>query len=87
MVLILLVAVTWDLAICVFIGVYAFSLMYSFATIYFEERIDHQHQKRSDFDMLITLSFIEVFIFHPVVFWGSIIRNIDLIREKKAGVS
>lgn len=76
-------AINWIVALSLLLGVFGFSLMYSLATIYFEERVYHQYQKRSDFLKLVVLSFVEFFMFHPFIVLGSILGNFDLIRGKK----
>lgn len=77
-------AVDWVVACSLLIAVYCFSLMYSLGTIYFEERVYHQYQKKRDFIRLVSLSFVEFFLFHPIIVLGAILGNFDLLRRKKS---
>ena len=70
-------------AILLFVFVYAFSLMFSMWSIFFEEISYHQYNRRGDLLRLILTATIEPILYHPRVVWWAMRGNWDFFVTKK----
>lgn len=73
----------WVYSLMLLLMVYFFNLMLSAITILYEELSFRQYTSGKDLIKLLFLSFIEPFIYHPLVLFWEIKGNIDYLTGKK----
>jgi len=82
--LIALGLVHWTYSLILFAMVYAFVLVISTLTIIYEELSYRQYTSGRDLIKLWILSFLEPFIYHPLILYWEIKGNFDFLTGKKA---
>jgi hypothetical protein len=82
--LIALGLVHWTYSLILFAMVYAFVLVISTLTIIYEELSYRQYTSGRDLIKLWILSFLEPFIYHPLILFWEIKGNFDFLTGKKA---
>jgi cellulose synthase/poly-beta-1,6-N-acetylglucosamine synthase-like glycosyltransferase len=76
--------VHWTYSLILFAMVYAFVLVISTLTIIYEELSYRQYTSGRDLIKLWILSFLEPFIYHPLILFWEIKGNFDFLTGKKA---
>lgn len=76
--------VHWTYSLILFAMVYAFVLVISTLTIIYEELSYRQYTSGRDLIKLWILSFLEPFIYHPLILYWEIKGNFDFLTGKKA---
>lgn len=76
--------VNWPFTLILIAMVYLFTTMLSTLTIIYEEISYRQYTSGKDMLKLLFLSFIEPFIYHPLIVYWEIRGNIDFLIGKKA---
>jgi cellulose synthase/poly-beta-1,6-N-acetylglucosamine synthase-like glycosyltransferase len=82
--LIALGLVHWTYSLILFAMVYAFVLVISTLTIIYEELSYRQYTSGRDLIKLWILSFLEPFIYHPLILYWEMKGNFDFLTGKKA---
>lgn len=82
--LVALGVVHWTYSLILFAMVYAFVLVISTLTIIYEELSYRQYTSGRDLIKLWILSFLEPFIYHPLILYWEIKGNFDFLTGKKA---
>lgn len=72
-----------DFFLILLCSVYFFSVFFSLLAILLEENTFHQYRRRGELTKLIGMIFLELFIFHPLVTFGGLWGNFDLLFRKK----
>jgi hypothetical protein len=83
-ILIYLGLVNWTYTLILFVMVYCFVLAISTLTILYEELSFRQYTSGKDLVKLLLLSFIEPFIYHPLILYWEMRGNFDFLTGKKA---
>lgn len=76
--------VNWTYSLMLFAMIYVFVLFISTLTIIYEELSYKQYTSGRDLIKLVMLSFLEPFIYHPLILFWEIKGNIDFLTGKKA---
>ncbi len=82
--LIYLGLVNWTYTLILLVMVYSFVLAISTLTILYEELSFRQYTSGKDLVKLLLLSFIEPFIYHPLILYWEMKGNFDFLTGKKA---
>lgn len=75
--------INWTYSLILLAMVYVFTLMLSTLTILYEEVSFRQYTSGKDLIKLLSLSFIEPFVFHPLILYWELKGNIDFLLGKK----
>ncbi len=76
-------SINWVFSLHLLVMVYIFTIMLSTLTILYEEISFRQYTSGKDLFKLLSLAFLEPFMFHPLILYWEIRGNIDFLKGKK----